>query len=63
MTRSVSLAVLLHDLTEDVGDLRELVEDLRGDLVLVTQLTRASLGPAVELHWGVRVVIRGTLAM
>ena len=49
------LVVLLHDLTEDVGDLGELVEDLGGDLVLVAQL-----GPAT-LHRGVGVVIRRAL--
>ena len=47
VTLIFSLTVFLHDLAEDVGDLGELVEDLRGDLVLVTQLTWASLGPAV----------------
>ena len=61
MKRSVSLAVLLHDLTEDVGDLRELVEDLGGDLVLVTQLSSNSLGPAMKLDRRVRIVIRGAL--
>lgn len=55
------LVVLLHDLAEDVGDLRELVEDLGGDLVLVTQLSSNSLSPAMKLDRRVRIVIRGAL--
>ena len=63
VTSIFSLTVFLHDLAEDVGDLGELVEDLRGDLVLVTQLTWPSLGPAVKLDRRVRIVIRGALVM
>ena len=63
VTLIFSLAVLLHDLAEDVGDLRELVEDLGGDLVLVTQLSSNSLSPAMKLDRRVRIVIRGALSM
>ena len=63
VTLIFSLTVLLHDLAEDVGDLRELVEDLGGDLVLVTQLSSNSLGPAMKLDRRVRIVIRGALSM
>jgi len=61
MTLIFSLTVLLHDLAEDIGDLRELVEDLGGDLVLVTQLSLNSLSPTMKLDRRVRIVIRGAL--
>ena len=62
VTLIFSLTVLLHDLAEDIGDLRELVEDLGGDLVLVTQLSSNSLSPAMKLDRRVRIVIRGALS-